>query len=297
MLPVRRPSRCPASATMRVRRWDRERALPARAYRQGTQCVHVVDRQWRLGDIDNATDVAAVLNRLGGAHIPTIPKGKRFADRQAQSLILSSLLLIDFSLRRLLSRSLIASQRIPEMTITGSESLGGLHRSPPGTRAALAIQTIDRENDPSKLEIFFGPFRLLQARRLLLKGNEPVSVSGRAFDLLIALVERPGEVVSKSELIAKVWPQTFVAEGNLKVRIAALRRVLAGGQPGDRYISTIVGRGYCFVAPVTRSSRRGPASGRCRGARVRGVRHNRPRRIRLATCRSPYCGRHLPEAR
>ena len=203
--------------------------------------MHVVDRQWRLGDIDNTTDdVAAVLNRLGGAHIPTIPKAKRFADRQAQSLILSSLLLIDFSLRRLLSRSLIASQRIPEMTITSSESLGGLHRSPPG------IQTIDRENDPSKLEIFFGPFRLLQARRLLLKGNEPVSLSGRAFDLVIALVERPGEVVSKSELIAKVWPQTFVAEGNLKVRIAALRRVLAGGQPGDRYISTIVGRGYCL---------------------------------------------------
>jgi DNA-binding winged helix-turn-helix (wHTH) protein len=183
------------------------------------------------------------------------------------------------------------------MTITGSESLGGLHRSPPGTSAALAIQTIDRENDPSNLEIFFGPFRLLQARRLLLKGNEPVSVSGRAFDLLIALVERPGEVVSKSELIAKVWPQTFVAEGNLKVRIAALRRVLAGGEPGDRYISTIVGRGYCFVAPVTRSSRRDAASRRCRGARVRGVRHNRPRRIRLATCRRPYCGRHLPEAR
>jgi crotonobetainyl-CoA:carnitine CoA-transferase CaiB-like acyl-CoA transferase len=62
------------------------------------------------GDIDNATDdVAAVLNRLGGAHIPTIPKAKRFADRQAQSLIVSSLLLIDLSSRRLLSRSLIAS--------------------------------------------------------------------------------------------------------------------------------------------------------------------------------------------
>ena len=74
------------------------------------QCVHVVDRQWRLGDIDNATDVAALLNRLGGAHIPTIPKAKRFADRQAQSLILSSLLLIDFSLRRLLSRSLMQAK-------------------------------------------------------------------------------------------------------------------------------------------------------------------------------------------
>jgi DNA-binding winged helix-turn-helix (wHTH) protein len=240
--------------------------------------------------------VAAVLNRLGGAHIATIPKAKRFADRQAQSLIVFSLLLIDLSLRRLLSRSRIASQRIPEMTTTGSESLGGLHTSPPGTSVGLAIQTIDRENDPSGLEISFGPFRLLRARRLLLRGNEPVSVSGRTFDLLIALVERPGEVVSKSELIAKVWPQTFVADGNLKVRIAALRRALADGQAGDRYISTIVGRGYCFVAPVTRSSRRDSASRRCRGARVRGARRNRPRRLRLARCRCVYRSRHLPEA-
>jgi DNA-binding winged helix-turn-helix (wHTH) protein len=177
------------------------------------------------------------------------------------------------------------------MTIAGSESLGGLHRLPPGAHAGSTIQTIDRENDPSELEIIFGPFRLLQARRLLLKGNEPVSVSGRAFDLLIALVERPGEVVSKSELIAKVWAQTFVAEGNLKVRIAALRRVLAGGQPSDRYISTIVGRGYCFVAPVTRSTRRDPAPRRCPGALVRGA-----RRARLARRRCAHCRRHLPEA-
>ena len=72
-------------------------------------------RQWRLGDVDNATDdVAAVLNRLGGVHIPTICKAKRFADGQAQSLIVSSLLLIDLSLRRLLSRSPTTSQRILE---------------------------------------------------------------------------------------------------------------------------------------------------------------------------------------
>jgi DNA-binding winged helix-turn-helix (wHTH) protein len=203
-------------------------------------------------------------------------------------------LLIELSLRRLLSRSFIASQRIPEMTITGSESLGGLHTSPPGTSAGS--QTIDRESDPSELEISFGPFRLLRARRLLLKDNEPVAVSGRAFDLLIALVERPGEIVSKSELIAKVWPQIFVDESNLKVRIAALRRALADGQAGDRYISTIVGRGYCFVAPVTRSSRQDPASRRCRGARVRGARRNRPGKLRLARSRCAYCRRRLPVA-
>jgi DNA-binding winged helix-turn-helix (wHTH) protein len=177
------------------------------------------------------------------------------------------------------------------MTSTGSESLGGLHISPPGTNAGLAIRTIYQENDPSELEISFGPFRLFRARRLLLKGSEPVPVGGRAFDLLIALVERPGEVVSKSELIAEVWPETFVAEGNLKVRIAALRRALADDQAGDRYISTIVGRGYCFVAPVTRSSRRDAESRRCRGARVCGA-----CRIRLARRRCVHGRRHLPEA-
>ena len=182
------------------------------------------------------------------------------------------------------------------MTTTGSESLRGLHTSPQGTNAALAIQTIYRENDPSELEISFGPFRLLRDRRLLLKGDEPVPVGGRVLDLLIALVERPGEVVSKSELIAKVWPQTFVAESNLKVRIAALRRALADDQAGDRYISTIVGRGYCFVALVTRSSRGDPASRRCRVTRVRGARRNRSRPIRLATYRCAFDPRHLPDA-
>ena len=177
------------------------------------------------------------------------------------------------------------------MTTTGSESPRGLHTSPPATNAESTIQTIDRENDPSELEISFGPFRLFRARRLLLKGSEPVPVGGRAFDLLIALIERPGEVVSKSELIAEVWPETFVVEGNLKVRIAALRRALADDQADDRYISTVVGRGYCFVAPVTRSSRRDAASRRCRGARVRGA-----CRIRLARRRCARRRRHLPEA-
>jgi DNA-binding winged helix-turn-helix (wHTH) protein len=151
-------------------------------------------------------------------------------------------------------------------------------------------------NDSAEPEIAFGPFRLLQARRLLLKGNEPVGVTGRAFDLLVALVERPGEVVSKSELIAKVWPQTFVDESNLKVRVAALRRALADGQAGDRYISTIFGRGYCFVAPVTQSSRRDSASRRYRGARVPGARCNHPRQLRFASFRCAYSRRHLPEA-
>jgi predicted ATPase/DNA-binding winged helix-turn-helix (wHTH) protein len=146
------------------------------------------------------------------------------------------------------------------MATTSSEPAGGLQTPPPGSSAQLAIQTIERASGPADHEISFGPFRLLPARRLLLQGDKPVCLGGRCLDLLIALVQRSGEVVSKSELIAKVWPQTVVDEGNLKVRIAALRRALADGQAGDRYIVTVAGRGYCFVAPIIRLARSGPAT-------------------------------------
>ncbi|MET0287923.1 MAG: winged helix-turn-helix domain-containing protein [Polyangiales bacterium] len=99
----------------------------------------------------------------------------------------------------------------------------------------------------------FGPFLLVPERQLLLKGEVSVRIGGRALDILTALVERPGELISKSDLLARVWPDTFVEEGNLKVNVAALRRVL-GEEPGSlSYIATVVGRGYRFVAPVRAS--------------------------------------------
>ncbi len=96
----------------------------------------------------------------------------------------------------------------------------------------------------------FGPFRLLAAQRLLLEGDKPVRLGNRAFDILTALVERGGEVVGKEELMARAWPQTFVEEANLKIQVSALRRALGDGQGGNRYIVTVVGQGYNFVAPV-----------------------------------------------
>jgi DNA-binding winged helix-turn-helix (wHTH) protein len=103
----------------------------------------------------------------------------------------------------------------------------------------------------------FDGFRLLPTQRLLLKNDAPLPLGGRALDLLIALVERAGEVISKRELTAAIWPDTFVVEGNLKVHVSALRRALGEGEAGRRYISTVAGRGYCFVAPVAVSTRRG----------------------------------------
>src|SRR5712692_3437266 len=98
--------------------------------------------------------------------------------------------------------------------------------------------------------ISFGPFRLLAARRLLLEGDQPVRLSSRAFDILSAMVERAGDVVGKQELIARAWPQTLVEEANLKIQVSALRRALGDGQAGNRYIATVTGRGYSFVAPI-----------------------------------------------
>jgi predicted ATPase/DNA-binding winged helix-turn-helix (wHTH) protein len=98
--------------------------------------------------------------------------------------------------------------------------------------------------------ISFGPFRLLAEQRLLLEGDQPVRLGGRAFDILTALVERPGEVIGKDELKSRTWPKTFVEDANLKIQVSALRRALGDGQGGRRYIATIPGRGYNFVAPV-----------------------------------------------
>src|SRR3954469_25747293 len=100
--------------------------------------------------------------------------------------------------------------------------------------------------------ISFGPYRLLAGQRLLLERDQPVRLGSRAFDILAALVERAGEVVGKEQLIARAWPQTFVEESNLKIQVSALRRAIGDGQSGNRYVVTVPGRGYNFVAPVRR---------------------------------------------
>ncbi|WP_136623722.1 ATP-binding protein [Bradyrhizobium centrolobii] len=92
-------------------------------------------------------------------------------------------------------------------------------------------------------------------QKLLLKGHEPVAIGSRALDILIALVERAGEVVSRRELVGRVWPDVVVEEANLRVHIAGLRRALGDGQDGARYIANVPGRGYCFVASVERRAK------------------------------------------
>jgi predicted ATPase/DNA-binding winged helix-turn-helix (wHTH) protein len=99
--------------------------------------------------------------------------------------------------------------------------------------------------------ICFGPFRLFPTQQLLLENEKPLRLGGRAFDILLALIERAGELVTKEELVAKVWPNTFVEESSLRVHMAALRRTLGDGQAGNRFIATIPGRGYRFVGELS----------------------------------------------
>jgi predicted ATPase len=113
---------------------------------------------------------------------------------------------------------------------------------------------IDRRNSESNDVLSFGPFSLFAAERLLKRADEPIPLGGRALDILIALAERAGEVVTHKELISTVWPDVTVEESNLRFQMATLRKALGEGRDGARYVSNVAGRGYCFVAPITRST-------------------------------------------
>jgi predicted ATPase/DNA-binding winged helix-turn-helix (wHTH) protein len=112
----------------------------------------------------------------------------------------------------------------------------------------------DHRNPKPKDVLSFGPFSLFTAERLLKRGDEPITLGGRALDILIALAERPGEILTRHELISTVWPDVTVEEANLRFQMAALRKALGDGRDGARYVSNVAGRGYCFVAPITRST-------------------------------------------
>jgi predicted ATPase/DNA-binding winged helix-turn-helix (wHTH) protein len=81
-----------------------------------------------------------------------------------------------------------------------------------------------------------------------------LDIGSRSLDILIALVERAGEVIGKKELVARVWPDVIVEESSLRSHVAGLRRVLGDGVDEVRYIANVPGRGYCFVAPVNKDA-------------------------------------------
>ena len=98
--------------------------------------------------------------------------------------------------------------------------------------------------------VAFGPYRLLPLQRIVLRDRTPLRLGSRAREILVALVERAGEVVEKRELLRRVWPDMVVEEATLRVHINTLRKALREGEAGTRYVESVTGRGYRFVAPV-----------------------------------------------
>src|SRR5687768_13328543 len=96
----------------------------------------------------------------------------------------------------------------------------------------------------------FGRFRLDARERVLLRDRDLVPLTPKVFEILLALVEQSGHVVEKDYLMKRVWPDTFVEEGNLTQNISLLRKALGETQGGVQFIETISRRGYRFVATV-----------------------------------------------
>ena len=110
----------------------------------------------------------------------------------------------------------------------------------------------------SEAQIYrFSEFQLDAVKRVLLRGNSLVQLPSRAFDVLLALVEHNQRVIDKDELMRMVWGERVVEENNLMRHISTLRKALDEGPNDHRYIVTVPGRGYSFVAEVERA----PANG------------------------------------
>ena len=99
--------------------------------------------------------------------------------------------------------------------------------------------------------VHFGPYRIYPEQRLVMEADQPLRLGRRAMDILLILLKHAGNVVSKQQLMAEVWPNSVVEEINLRVHMAALRKALGDGQAGQRYIVTVAQRGYSFVAPFS----------------------------------------------
>src|SRR5262245_61841800 len=101
----------------------------------------------------------------------------------------------------------------------------------------------------------FGPFRLEVSSRSLFRDRELIALTPKAFDTLQVLVEEAGRLVTKDELMERVWPDVVVEEGSIANNISMLRKVLNPYFGADGSIATVARRGYRFTAPVVMKSR------------------------------------------
>ena len=103
---------------------------------------------------------------------------------------------------------------------------------------------------PSRHVYAFGPYRLDQPEHRLLRDEQTIPLSPKAFDLLVALVSRAGHLVSKEQLLQEVWPGTFVEEANLSYTVSLLRKALGDEREPYRYVETVPKRGYRFIGVI-----------------------------------------------
>ena len=115
----------------------------------------------------------------------------------------------------------------------------------------------------------FGPYRFDSGMRILTQAGETISLTPKAADILMLLVQNAGQLVEKDELLKEVWPNTFVEEANLSQNIFRLRRALGDERAVPRYIETVPRRGYRFIAPVTKiGGDDASADGKANGAAI-----------------------------
>jgi DNA-binding winged helix-turn-helix (wHTH) protein len=170
----------------------------------------------------------------------------------------------DQSAREGIAPRALATRASGRPILTAAPALARFHPEP-GFEGRRDLRSADTDEpvfrkganaaDQTSSEIAFGSFRLLPAQFLLLEGDKSVSLGSRALEILVALLERPGGLVTKQELMDRVWPNVFVEPANLTVHISALRRALRDGRDGNRFIINIPGRGYRFVASIQVSMR------------------------------------------
>src|SRR4029453_1733406 len=111
----------------------------------------------------------------------------------------------------------------------------------------------------------FSEFCIDPARRLLTRDGEQIDLSPKAFDLLLALVESRGRILSKDELLNKVWDGQFVEENNLAVQVSTLRKVFGETTHDHRFIVTVPGKGYKFVGEIGNGIREAVAGANGKG--------------------------------
>jgi signal transduction histidine kinase len=114
------------------------------------------------------------------------------------------------------------------------------------------VSILGEKTQPHAETIAFGPYVLCRSRKVLREGNRPIPLGTRALSILIALVDRAGTVVSQQELMRCAWPNTIAAASTLRMYLSEIRKGLRDECRSARYIDTLIGRGYSFIAEVTR---------------------------------------------